>query len=63
MELALKASTNLPMIDESCICFLQWALPRLYMHWPGFKKVRGQMCKRLGLISWLPGQTIYRREK
>ena len=36
------------MKDESCICFLQWALPRLHMRWPGFKKVRGQVCKRLG---------------
>jgi chemotaxis protein methyltransferase CheR len=36
------------MKDESCICFLQWALPHLHMHWPGFKKVRGQVCKRLG---------------
>ena len=35
------------MKDESCICFLQWALPYLHMHWPGFKKVRGQVCKRL----------------
>ncbi len=36
------------MNDESCICFLQWALPHLYMRWPGFRKVRGQVCKRLG---------------
>jgi chemotaxis protein methyltransferase CheR len=36
------------MKDETCICFLQWALPRLHMRWPGFKKVRGQVCKRLG---------------
>jgi chemotaxis protein methyltransferase CheR len=35
------------MKDESCISFLQWALPRLQMRWPGFKKVRGQVCKRL----------------
>ena len=35
------------MKDESCICFLQWALPHLHMRWPGFKKVRGQVCKRL----------------
>jgi len=36
------------MKDESCICFLQWALPHLHMRWPGFRKVRGQVCKRLG---------------
>ncbi len=27
--------------------FLQWALPRLQMRWPGFRKVRKQVCKRL----------------
>jgi chemotaxis protein methyltransferase CheR len=36
------------MNDESCICFLQWALPQLDMRWAGFRKVRGQVCKRLG---------------
>ncbi|MFC1843254.1 CheR family methyltransferase [Thermodesulfobacteriota bacterium] len=36
------------MKDEACICFLQWALPHLKMRWSGFKKVRGQVCKRLG---------------
>ena len=36
------------MKDKSCICFLQWALPHLHMRWPGFRKVRGQVCKRLG---------------
>ena len=36
------------MKDEACISFLQWALPRLHMHWPGFRKVRRQVCKRLG---------------
>ena len=27
--------------------FLQWALPRLGLRWPGYRKVRGQVCKRL----------------
>ena len=35
------------MKDEACICFLQWALPHLHLRWPGFRKVRGQVCKRL----------------
>ncbi len=35
------------MSDRDCIAFLQWALPRLRMRWPGFRKVRGQVCKRL----------------
>lgn len=37
------------MKDEACICFLQWALPQLHMRWPGFRKVHGQVCKRLAL--------------
>jgi chemotaxis protein methyltransferase CheR len=27
--------------------FLQWALPRLRLRWAGYRKVRGQVCKRL----------------
>jgi chemotaxis protein methyltransferase CheR len=34
--------------DQDCTAFLQWALPRLRMRWGGFRKVRGQVCKRLG---------------
>jgi chemotaxis protein methyltransferase CheR len=36
------------MIDTECVGFLQWALPQLHMRWPGFRKVRKQVCKRLG---------------
>jgi chemotaxis protein methyltransferase CheR len=36
------------MKDRACVEFLQWCLPRLHMHWPGFRKVRGQVCKRVG---------------
>ena len=32
---------------EDCGDFLQWALPRLDLAWPGFRKVRAQVCKRL----------------
>jgi chemotaxis protein methyltransferase CheR len=46
------------MKDSDCIHFLQWALPRMKMRWQGFRKVRGQVCKRIqrriaeiGLIS------------
>ncbi|SDZ82079.1 CheR family methyltransferase [Microbulbifer marinus] len=35
------------MRGELCVAFLQWALPHLHMRWPGFRKVRGQVCKRL----------------
>lgn len=36
------------MRDDECIGFLQWALPQLRLRWPGFRKVRGQVCKRIG---------------
>lgn len=35
------------MRDDECIQFLQWALPQLRMRWSGFRKVRGQVCKRI----------------
>jgi chemotaxis protein methyltransferase CheR len=33
--------------DTECTAFLQWALPRLSLRWPGFRKVHRQVCKRL----------------
>ncbi len=30
-----------------CTTFLEWALPQLELRWPGFRKVRRQVCKRL----------------
>lgn len=35
------------MKDTDCIDFLQWALPRLHLRWPGFRKVRRQVCRRI----------------
>lgn len=35
------------MRDRDCVAFLQWALPRLGMRWPGFRKVRRQVCRRI----------------
>jgi chemotaxis protein methyltransferase CheR len=35
------------MDDKACVAFLQWALPRMELRWDGFRKVRGQVCKRL----------------
>jgi chemotaxis protein methyltransferase CheR len=32
---------------DHCVEFLRWALPRLRMRWAGFRKVRGQVCKRI----------------
>jgi chemotaxis protein methyltransferase CheR len=40
------ASGNL-VNDTDCTAFLQWALPQLNLCWPGFRKVRRQVCKRL----------------
>jgi chemotaxis protein methyltransferase CheR len=53
------------MKDDSCIRFLQWALPHLHMRWGGFRKVRRQVCKRLGRrleklqLADLKGYQIY----
>jgi len=33
--------------DTDCTAFLQWALPRIDLRWPGFRKVRRQVCKRV----------------
>lgn len=33
--------------DTDCTNFLQWALPQLGLYWPGFRRVRRQVCKRL----------------
>lgn len=35
------------MKDSDCVAFLQWALPKLRLQWPGYRKVRGQVCKRV----------------
>jgi chemotaxis protein methyltransferase CheR len=35
------------MADADCVAFLKWALPCLDLHWQGFRKVHGQVCKRL----------------
>jgi chemotaxis protein methyltransferase CheR len=36
------------MQDSECVAFLEWALPHLGLRWRGFRRVRGQVCKRLG---------------
>jgi chemotaxis protein methyltransferase CheR len=33
--------------DADCVAFLQWALPQLGLRWPGFRKVRRQVCRRI----------------
>ena len=36
------------MKRAQCVEFLQWIMPRLGLNWPGFRRVHGQVCKRLG---------------
>lgn len=43
-----RGRTMAAMRDDDCVRFLQWALPRLGMRWGGFRKVRRQVCRRLG---------------
>ena len=53
------------MKDQECTAFLQWALPRLRLRWPGFRKVRGQVRKRLSRrireleLGGLQGYRVY----
>jgi chemotaxis protein methyltransferase CheR len=35
------------MRNADCTEFLKWSLPRLGLAWPGFRKVRGTVCKRV----------------
>lgn len=35
------------MKDTDCVRFLQWLLPQLGMRWPGFRKVRRQVGRRI----------------
>ncbi len=36
------------MTESSCAGFLRWALPRLSLEWEGFRRVRRQVCRRVG---------------
>jgi len=36
-----------PTRDQDCVRFLRWALPRLGYRWPGYRKVRRQVCRRV----------------
>ncbi len=49
--------------DEELVAFLQWALPRIGLRWAGFRKVRGQVRKRVArriAELRLPGLAAYR---
>ena len=50
------------MKDTDGIAFLQWALPRLGLRWRGFRRVRGQVWKRIDRrirALGLSGQAAY----
>ena len=34
-------------MSEDCVALLQWALPQLGLRWPGYRKVRRQVCRRV----------------
>lgn len=36
------------MKDARCVEFLKWALPHLGLRWPGYRRVRRQVCRRIG---------------
>jgi len=42
-----RKGLNHTLSDTDCISFLQWSLPQLHFRWPGFRKVRRQVCKRI----------------
>jgi chemotaxis protein methyltransferase CheR len=45
--LSIVVTASMSKGYPQCVEFLQWALPQLGMRWAGFRKVRGQVCKRL----------------
>jgi chemotaxis protein methyltransferase CheR len=46
--LGARATQNARVVqDTDCVALLQWALPRLGLCWPGYRKVRRQVCKRI----------------
>jgi chemotaxis protein methyltransferase CheR len=51
--------------DAACVAFLRWALPRLGLQWPGYRKVRRGVCTRIRRRArelGLPGDlAAYRR--
>jgi len=60
----IQLITAIAMKDVEGVQFLQWCLPRLQLCWPGYRKVRRQVYKRiqqrlqsLGLVSLVDYQT------
>ncbi len=60
----------LNMMDQACIQFLKWSLPQLRMRWKGFRRVHGQVCKRidrrlnaLGLVDTAEYRSLLERDR
>lgn len=51
--------------DQEFVHFLKWCLPKLDLCWPGFRKVRGTIRKRLARRMWeleLPDLAAYQKK-
>ena len=51
--------------DQEFVHFLKWCLPKLDLCWPGFRKVRGTVHKRLARRMWeleLPDLAAYQKK-
>ena len=44
---ASRRALNPEITKNSCVTFLRWCLPRLELRWPGYRKVRRLVAKRL----------------
>lgn len=48
MDSRIHTALLVPLTDAGCVQFPQTVLSRLGLHWPGFRKVRRLVRKRLG---------------
>jgi chemotaxis protein methyltransferase CheR len=64
MSLAIAQGIGMnPPGKTDCAALLRWALPRLGLAWPGFRRVHRQVCKRIHSRLWvlgLPDFSAYR---
>ncbi len=58
-----RQTKNSQLKEQECVEFLQWALPRLHLSWPGFRKVHRRCAKGLvgGCELGLARLSDYRR--
>jgi chemotaxis protein methyltransferase CheR len=46
-RLANRGVSRILVSDADCVGFLQWALPQLGLRWPGFRRNKRQVCRRI----------------